>query len=114
MSQTLQDHVIGTQLFFGCSLGTMDLSTLPITINMDSPTGARITLGYLDGYSDGVLQAGNTSVYFTKTSTWSAQNMTPGQWTVRFEYGDRATVQQEAGSATMQVVLPRGGILPVT
>lgn len=90
-----------------------DISAVPITIVMDGPIGSpRRTLRHLNGGSDGELYDSDRKVKFLKDNDWTANNLSPGQWTLIVLRGDQDTEQVVIGRATMNVIRPAGGPLP--
>jgi hypothetical protein len=82
-------HTIGSRLFFSVTTEEGDdLTAIPIAAVLDSPDGeTRHVLGYLNDYTDGTLSGDGETVELEKSAEWSAENMTPGVWEIRFLKG---------------------------
>ncbi len=111
-----QDLTLGEELVFLVYTDPLsDLTSIPITVVMDSPDGTtRFVFRYLNGGSDGVLESSNQKCRFTKTSAWTAANLSAGPWKVRFLTGLDSTTQDEIGWGIKKIIRPEGGPLPTS
>jgi hypothetical protein len=118
VAEQLQPHTLGTLFALRVRLRTdadpvtyADLSAAPVTLVLDNgPT--RITLRWLNGGSDGVLEDDDTAVKFSKSPVWSAESLSAGLWQVRVAKGSHATAQQLILYGTLEVIEPSAGALP--
>lgn len=116
-----RDLTLGERMTFVVAAAPLpDFTAVPVTVVLDGPVPAdggpapRVVLRHLNGGTDGTLDPGNAAVRFAKTSAWTAANLAPGLWTVRFLVGDDGTDQDEIGYGTKRVVRPSGGSLPTS
>lgn len=118
MAEQLQPHTLGTVFAVRVRLRTdddpetyADLSAVPVTLVLDNgPT--RLTLRWLNGGTDGVLEDDDTAVKFSKSPVWSATRLAAGLWQVRVAKGAHATAQQLILYGTLEVIEPSAGALP--
>ncbi len=92
------------------------LETVPITLVFDNQqTGSRIILRWLNGGSDGVPEDSFKKIRFSKSPIWTAENFADGNTRKLYILRGTAGVDQEKiGDGMIQIVLPKGGVLPTT
>lgn len=108
-----RDHTIGTRLYFEITTEEGDdLSAIPHAVVLDSPDReTRHILGYLNDYTDGTISGDNETITIEKTSEWSVENMTAGEWQIRFLKGTADVDLQLIIGGTLNVIEPAYGAL---
>jgi len=118
----IDPHVLGEEFELLITAATVNpdgtttgvnLTAIPVTAVIDGPGSVRRTLRYLNGGTDGVLETNTFGVRFTKPPSWSVAFLSAGDWDVRILIGVAETVQDHVGATKMNVIMPRGGALPI-